>query len=320
MYYGTGNGSVIHVTGGSGGTVTVTDSVSSQDGVLSVSIPVSGAQTIGISYVSGPSFYIDGVVHYAGDENNGITLHACGHYGWTADSSDWNQIGFSGFPSFPSNASLATAFALGIFLGINDCQQVNAATFQSNIESLINNLQMYSPLGSIPLLIIIPYQPNVTVVDSGGWNAYVTALQNVAAAYPGSTVVNLSALMPPVISGGSLYVDNVHPSNSGHALIGQYVANAMSLGVSDLAGAVEAPSVTATVHASDFAGAVESATILAFMSVADSAGQAETGSLTNLVSFRDYAGAVESFGVVPVLPPLDYPAIVLMAAAYTGSN
>lgn len=226
MYYATGNGSQITVTGGSGGPVTITDSVAGADGALSVSIPVAGAQTLSIAYTSGPSLFISGAIHYAGDENNGITIHACGHYGWSAASWPGAQ-GFSGFPFDPSIAALCSASALGIFLGINDCQAVNAATFQANMITLITELQGFSPLGSVPLIIIIPYQPNVSIFGGGSWNSYVTALYNVAGMYSGTTVVDLNANMPSVATGGSLYVDTVHPSNSGHALLASIFAAAM---------------------------------------------------------------------------------------------
>lgn len=225
MYYGTGNGSQVSVTVGGGSPVTITDTPpQTADGVLSASIPCSGAQTVTIAYVSGGSLFIDGVLHYAGDESAGITVHACGHYGWTARNGEWNGAdGFSGFPFQPSLAPIGGAGSCGFFLGINDCQFTDAATFQGNMITLINSVM--APVGSGgaglsgPPIIVIPYQPNVTVVDSGGWNAYVTALENVAGNYSGAILVNLNANMPPVISGGSLYVDTVHPSNSGHAEI-----------------------------------------------------------------------------------------------------
>lgn len=225
MFYATGNNSQITVTGGSGGPVVITDSVSGADGALSVSIPVAGAQTISIAYTSGPSLFISGVVHYGGDESNGITVHGCGHYGWSAASWPGPQ-GFSGFPFDPSIGTLTTA-ALGFFLGINDCQQVSAATFQTNLTALITELQGFSPLGSVPYVFVIPYQPNVSIVDGGGWPAYVTAIENVAGNYSGSVVVNLAANMPPVISGGGLYVDQVHPSDTGHAEIASLFAASM---------------------------------------------------------------------------------------------
>lgn len=226
MYYANGTGDQFSYQVNSGTVTTVTDSANTGDGALTSSIPMTSGDVLTVQWVSGTN-YIAGVVHYNGDENSGITFHGCGHYGWQFGNTgafDWNQVGLdqSGFPWPPSLAAFDPA-AIGIFLGVNDARNFDSAQFQANGETFINYLQTYPGL-NVPLLVIIPYEANESFDDVGGWAAYVTALQNIAAAYPGSTVVNLSALMQPVADDPGYYADTLHPNDEGHALIGGYVA------------------------------------------------------------------------------------------------
>ena len=213
----------------SGSTTTITNG-GTGDGKLSADIAITSGQVLTLAWASGNCF-IEGIVHYASDESSGITLHGCGHYGWNSGTgtSGWLQTG-PGYDWRPATAALASA-AVGIMLGINDCQSTGgdftASQYQTAMSNLITYLQGNASLANLPLLLIAEYQPDVTTVDPGGWPAYVAALRSLAAANSNTHVIDLSYRMPSVASdfdSGALYYDSVHPSNLGHALVGEIIA------------------------------------------------------------------------------------------------
>ena len=209
------------------GTVTTVTNAGAGDGKLTADIAITSGQTLTIAWASGNCF-VEGIIHYASDETSGITIHGCGHYGWNSGtgSSGWQQAA-AGYDWRPSIATLATG-AVGIMLGINDCQasggNFNASQFATSISNLITYLRGKAALAVLPVLLFIPYQPNVSTVDPGGWAAYAAALRTVAAANSNVHVIDLNYRLPSIASGfasGALYYDGVHPSNLGHALIGE---------------------------------------------------------------------------------------------------
>lgn len=235
MFYDDGSSSQFSYQAGSGGVITETVSANTGDGALTSSITISGGETLTIAWVSGV-VYMEGIVHYAGDESSGITLHGCGHYGWQAgqasDSNAWNQTGYgSGYAWQPSIAALNPS-AIGIMLGVNDAStsvgNYTAAQFGTNLQALITGLRATSGLTTTPLLLIAEYQAQEAVTDAGGWAAYVAAIRSVAAANQNTHVIDLNYRLPSIASGaygGVLYAgDEYHPSDLGHALIGEIIA------------------------------------------------------------------------------------------------
>jgi lysophospholipase L1-like esterase len=218
---------------GSGSVVTVNNTgagPNGNDGQLTSSIPISGGQVLTISFNTGDIF-VAGIVHYAGDENNGVTVHALGHSGWTSDTSGigWQQP-IDAFDYRPAVSALVPgAGALGIFLGLNDSwtggSDASAATFQSTLSSLISLLRGNSTLAALPLLIIGAYEQDRPM--AGAWPGYTSAMQAVAGA-TGAQFVDLSLAMGPVVDDPGLYADEVHPNDSGHLLIAQTVFSAIA--------------------------------------------------------------------------------------------
>lgn len=209
---------------GAGGAVSVVNG-GTLDGKLTALIPITGGTLLTIAWVSGSAFP-EGIIHYAGDETSGVTFNGCGHYGWSTGTAGngWMQAG-PGFDWRPAVANLASG-ALAIMLGTNDCVNFTAAVFQANLQALITYLRGNAALGALPLLLIIPYQGNTSYV-SGSWAAYTAAIRAVQAANANTSCIDLSCRMPSVASGfqgGALYSDTVHPSNLGHALIGEIMA------------------------------------------------------------------------------------------------
>lgn len=214
----------------SGSTTTVSNAGAALD-ILTSPITMTGGDVLTIAYVSG-EVALDGLMHYAGDEAGGITFDGCGHYGWAV--TDWDgHPGTNWFPAF----NTFTPSAFGIMLGVNDAPEVDAPAFQSNLETFMTNLRTNvtggTPMVTAPCLMIACYDPNETVIDPGGWPAYVTAMRAALAADTiGGAVIDLSYRMPAIASdwdGGILYHDAFHPSNLGHALIGEIAGAAVRI-------------------------------------------------------------------------------------------
>jgi lysophospholipase L1-like esterase len=230
MYYDTSIAGTFTYKVGSGGTTTVTNTGTFTDKLTS-SITLTGGQVLTIAWASGNAI-IDGIIHYAGDESSGITFHNCGESGWDAGTEtsvgwnvpelyalNWAQVYANAFPN-PA--------AIGIMLGTNDASTSEAnrtaVQFQSDLAGLISTIRgAASTLATIPLLIITTYGKPETVADTGGWPAYIAAMRAAATADGNSYVIDLNYRMVFGAS-GPLQYDSWHPSNTGHALIGEIVA------------------------------------------------------------------------------------------------
>jgi lysophospholipase L1-like esterase len=213
------------------GAATNISNTSTSTDLLSASIPLTVGQTLTIAWVSGTVF-VEGITHYAADESSGITLHGCGHFGWCSgtESDGWNQANESGFPWAPVLAScFPNLAAVGIMLGVNDANPANgnrtAAQYQADMQGLISTIRgAATALATIPLLLITEYQPGITVTDPAGWPAYAAALRTVAAADGNSRVTDLSYRMPANNGSAPYWADTFHPTNLGHAIIGEIAA------------------------------------------------------------------------------------------------
>lgn len=214
-----------------GAVVPVANTAALRDALTAV-IPITAGQVLTISATANGNCFITGLLHYAGDENSGITFHGCGHFGWVAGTrvpNGWNQP-----ETFSLNWAQAyvNAFpntcAIGIMLGINDADTTDAnrtaAQFGSDLTGLISTIRgADSRLASIPLLLINEYQPGITVADPAGWGAYGTAERAVGAAVGHSWVTDLPYRMPANNGSAPYWSDPYHPTNLGHALIGAIV-------------------------------------------------------------------------------------------------
>lgn len=203
---------------------------------LTGSIAITAGQVLTVSWVSGV-VVVDGLLHYAGDEDSGITLHACGHSGWNATSSSpsgWQQ------PETLLGANWAQCFtqfapaAVGIWLGGNDVLVSTAAQFQANLMSLIALIRAQTGLSTLPVVLCVNYLGiSGTIMDAGGWPAYASAIRSAAAADSYTHVIDVNYRYPSLASGfgaNYLYYDagtgslGNHPSDLGHALIGEIAA------------------------------------------------------------------------------------------------
>lgn len=210
---------------GAGGTTTVNSAGTAAEAVTA-SIAITSGQVLTIAWASGDVF-IDGLVHYAADEASGVTFHGCGHFGWA--TTDWNTAEVDALNWAQCYAAFPDPAALAILLGVNDAISLTAADFAAGLTTLIATVRgSADALAGLPLILVIPYQPDEVLADPGGWAAYAAAVRSVAAAdLTGAIVADLNYRLPAVASGwddGELYTDTVHPTNLGHALIGEIIA------------------------------------------------------------------------------------------------
>lgn len=237
MYYDSITAGSFAYKVGSGGTTTVSNAGSATD-LLTASITITSGQVLTIAWASG-TVYIDGIMHYAGDETSGVTWHGCGHFGWNTGTgaSGWNQAETSGRNWAQCYASaFPNVGALAFMLGVNDARTgsggigVTASAFQSSLSSLVSTIQGASgTLAGLPLIFIAPYQVNDTFADAGGWPAYVTAIRAISAGIAKSHVIDLNYRMPSVASVPSYYADNLHPASLGAAYLGEIAGAAVRI-------------------------------------------------------------------------------------------
>lgn len=215
MYYDDNSGGQFSYQVNSGGVTTVTASGTVQDGTLTGAITMAGGDVLTIAWVSG-TVYLEGLVHWAGDESSGITVHGCGHFGWS--SADWiaPQAG-----SIDWTAAIAALNPLAIVvnLGTNDNGAgITGPGTQANIFDLIAILRSNSALAITPVLLMIPIALTSSAqLWARGLPAQVTQVQ----------LVDLAYRWPNAAS--YLFYDAVHPNDLGHAFEGEILAAAVGI-------------------------------------------------------------------------------------------
>lgn len=198
--------------------------------VTHISLGSAGAHTLTLSWVSGGTASMTGVVEYNGDFSSGIQTHDAGHFGWATSS--WVSV-LSGGATGPAAAIASlTPNLIVITLGVNDqFANVAPATFQSNTQSIISSLkaQLTAPYPAFLLNMLPPRsgQSGYTY----GWAPYVDAAWNVASldtsGVGGTSVVSVADFTQgPRMLGADTDTygnwqsgDLVHPSNQGHQVI-----------------------------------------------------------------------------------------------------
>lgn len=186
-----------------------------------ISLGASGVHTVVVSgNVS--IFRFHGLIVYDGDESAGVRVHECGQTG--ATTSSWITGGSPGTTGW--NADIA-AFAPGLIiigLGVNDATSIASTLTKTNLQDLITYLRA-GGAGINPSILIMPTFLKSTIT-AAQWAPYVAAMKEIAAADAMVSVLDLTTRMPQV-SGGTLglYADTVHPTNKGHSMIADIVAD-----------------------------------------------------------------------------------------------
>jgi lysophospholipase L1-like esterase len=218
-----------------GGAVSVSTAGSSTvDGKLThVPLGAGGQHTLTLAWVSGNAD-VTGITEFWGDYSIGIHVHDAGHFGW--QTSNW-----TGVPSGVTGPNAAIAAlnpaAVIIALGVNDqFSNVASATYQASITTIISNVraQLTAPYPPFILLMYPPRSGQGTYTYA--WSQYVQAAWAVAAADTSgvgsaSAVTVLDMTLGPRMLGADVDVwglwhvsDLVHPSDKGHALLADVVA------------------------------------------------------------------------------------------------
>lgn len=196
--------------------------------VGSITLGASGAHTVVFSPPAGTKMYPGGCFVYDGDEGKGIRLFPGGHYGITST----NYLATPGSSSILAimAADLKIAPALvTIFLGLNDYStNINPATFQSNIQSIIANVK--TNFSNTPaFLLVAAYTRNDVSSPTYPWSQYIVACNTIAAADPNNVAVmslNDRFSIPSSSNSydnGMFNTDTVHPTSAGH----YYIATAL---------------------------------------------------------------------------------------------
>lgn len=236
-------------TGGSfgwaldGGSVTSvsTNGASTVDGKITHIAFAPGNHQLVLSWVSGNSADIDGVIEYYGDYAQGISVHDAGHFGWT--TGQWVTALNTGAAGPAAAIAALNPGLVIVMLGINDqFSGVVPATFQSNLQSIIANVkgQLAAPYPSFVIAMLPPRTGQAGYAYP--WSQYVSAAWNVAAADtsgPGgvSVVTVCDFTLGPRMPGADADAygfwqagDLVHPSDKGHQAIADVLVRFLTQG------------------------------------------------------------------------------------------
>lgn len=192
------------------------------------SLGASGTHTVVIAWASGTLNFVHGLIEYDGDESKGISVHDCGHYGWdtSAGGSGW----LSSTSNWPVSVASLGASLVVIALGTNDPGVVTAAQHKTNLQQIISLVRAgYTTLGTpVAPIVLVPYGGKSTA--SATWADYVASQYAVVAEDPTVSICDLSLRVPNAASNpGAIYADVVgHPTDKGHALFGDAVADFLS--------------------------------------------------------------------------------------------
>ncbi|MGC9544036.1 SGNH/GDSL hydrolase family protein [Streptomyces sp. UG1] len=205
---------------------------SDQDGMLTrVTLGASGAHSLDIEAATdGFQAFVSGVIEYDGDENAGITVHDCGHFGW--DTSFWISV-VTANNTWPAAISALSPHLIVIMLGANDhFLNTDPATYQSNLVTLISSLRgaVGAPSPFPPILLAMHAARGGSFTYP--WADYVNAAHNVAQADDLVTCLDLT-LGPRLPNQADspnhgLYADTAHLSNKGNSYVADRICDFIS--------------------------------------------------------------------------------------------
>jgi lysophospholipase L1-like esterase len=210
------------IDGGSAVTFNTAGGTANNQGgqVTRINLGTSGAHTLVVSYSSGGTCYIEGVVEYDGDENKGIRVHDAGHHGWK--SSDWANR--NGFDYWMQSIKTLAPDLLIYTVGVNDVTAgVTADQWLTNTQNILGYVR---GVGSDPSVLVVPmFQRSETTPSV--WANYVKNAYTLAASDPKIAICDISVRMPAVGLTGNgslgLYADTVHPNDKGHSMMADLV-------------------------------------------------------------------------------------------------
>jgi lysophospholipase L1-like esterase len=188
--------------------------------VLSGADPNS-EHTLVFAWNSGGPVWIDGVQEFNGDLNSGIQVFNCGNPG--SSTANWATQNWESIASLFSGLYVLCLGGEDIEIGVSPADM--AANFNTIMDGLIAANAAVG--GPVPSFVLFAAYKIVTGPNFDLWPEYVAAMYQVAAARTDTTVIDFSIRFPPdPADGGGIYADDgIHPSNIGHSLIGDTLAN-----------------------------------------------------------------------------------------------
>jgi len=181
-----------------------------------VSLGTRGAHTVTVGWQSGNPF-IDGIVEYDQDENAGIVYFDSAHSGYRTTD-------FTTVTALTPQIQNINPHLVIIELGGNDAMGgLSSATVRANFNTIIGKVRAAAPNASIAVLGVYP---TAAAYPAEPWSSYVSNIYDIAKGDPQLATVDIYSRMPGV-SGDALglYYDTWHPSDKGHALMGNYVTS-----------------------------------------------------------------------------------------------
>ncbi len=200
-------------------TTITTHDASAVAGVAAVwtSGPLSNtSHRIVAEYSSGFVSDVLGCKVYNGDRGRGVHVWDASHGGWTADI---HQAA-----NFTQLRAVSPDLAI-VSLGFNDAGGTYPpAVFAERLGALVARIRANAP--DCYILVLGLYNPRDAEIswDVPHWDQYIAAMAGVAAATTRADMLDLSTVMPDTWADPSLYADQVHPNDAGHALIANEIA------------------------------------------------------------------------------------------------
>lgn len=174
--------------------------------------PSRGTYDIRIRHKTGSPIVVEGLMTYDGDETSGIRLWQGGKSG--SATSQYTSGAWT-------DALTRTAADLIVIEWLtNDAVTVTPATFAANLVTIINNVR--SKLPGVPILLAPPLARTGPLHP---WADYITALRTATAALSGVVVFDVNER---ATNSAALQVDGLHPTNTGHALLGDLYLRAIT--------------------------------------------------------------------------------------------
>lgn len=189
-------------------------------GRASSAVFAQGTHTAVFTPASGKIAYVRGVDVKDGDDTNGFAVY---EHAWLGIKSSTVLGGTAGLTD---QLTVCADPALVIIeLGVNDAFTVNptAAQWKTNILAIIANIKALCTVN--PSFVLLMMYDTV----GSAWADYVTKAYEIAAADPDNvSVLDLTLVMARPTSGngwdgGLVHTDGTHPTSEGHAAIGQYL-------------------------------------------------------------------------------------------------
>lgn len=188
-----------------------------------ITLGATGAHSLAIAWKSGSGgIFLDGVIVYNGDENAGLQVHDAGHFGWK--STDWAGI-TQGNNRWPAAIEGLNPGVIVISLGANDLLANTPAQLIAAIQTFIIGVIRTRMGANAPMFVLLINSARQGYLST--WPGFITAMYTIAAADPLVTVCDISRRLPNVddVPNYSTFVDDVHPSDIGHAMIADAVSS-----------------------------------------------------------------------------------------------